>query len=60
MSTWEQRRAFNEELFGSGRFLDDAIAWICTHLSPDDVFKSEELEQWAENNGWIRAPQERR
>ena len=58
MATMKQRWAFNEELFGSGRFLEDAIAWICANLSPDDVFKGDELEQWAENNGWIREPQE--
>ena len=32
--------------------LDDAVSWIQNNLEPDDVFSAEQLETWAENNGY--------
>jgi hypothetical protein len=34
--------------------IDDLLEWIKGHLSPDDIFGEEELEAWAEANGYIR------
>jgi len=54
----QQRWAFNEELFGSGRFLDDAISWIRNNLSPVEVFGTAALEEWATDNDWVLRPLE--
>lgn len=32
--------------------LDSAIEFIGKNLDPDDVFKTSDLEIWAENNGY--------
>jgi hypothetical protein len=32
--------------------LGEAIAWIQANLSPEDVFTVNELEEWAEDNGY--------
>ena len=32
--------------------LKNAISWIATNLSPEDVFPEEDLEAWAEANGY--------
>ncbi|HAM59465.1 MAG TPA: hypothetical protein DCQ64_30275 [Candidatus Rokubacteria bacterium] len=58
MATMQQRWAFNEELFGSGRFLDDAISWIRNNLSPVEVFGTAALEEWATDNDWVLRPLE--
>jgi hypothetical protein len=34
--------------------LDNAIDWISSNLSPEDVFSDSDLEMWAENNGYKR------
>ena len=33
--------------------LEDAIAWISTNLSPEDVFSKEQLRLWAADNNMI-------
>lgn len=39
--------------------LDGLIDWVETHLSPEEVFEQEELDEWAAENGWERpAPAE--
>jgi hypothetical protein len=32
--------------------LDDSVSWIQNNLEPDDVFSEEQLEKWAEYNGY--------
>jgi hypothetical protein len=32
--------------------LEEAIAWISSHLYPEDVFKEKTLEDWAKRNGF--------
>ena len=32
--------------------LDDSVSWIQNNLEPDEVFSAEQLEKWAENNGY--------
>jgi hypothetical protein len=34
--------------------LDDATQWIQDNLAPDDVFTEEQLETWAEENGFVK------
>ena len=34
--------------------LDEAVAWIQYNLEPHEVFDKEELEEWAENNGFVK------
>lgn len=34
----------------SGSLLEDAIDWIQTNLSPEDVFTVDELERWVKGN----------
>ena len=34
-------------------FLDDIIDWISKYLSPSDVFSEADLNQWAEDNGYV-------
>ena len=38
--------------FGS-EFLDQITEWIAANLEPEDVFSAEELQQWAEDNGYV-------
>jgi hypothetical protein len=39
-------------------FQDKDYGWICDilarYLSPDDVFNSQDLSNWAENNGYVK------
>ena len=32
--------------------LKNAVSWIATNLSPEEVFPEEHLEAWAEANGY--------
>lgn len=34
--------------------LDVAVVWIGDNLVPDDVFSEDQLEAWAEDNGYTR------
>lgn len=35
--------------------LDNAIAWISKHLDLEDVFSVDQLRDWAESNGYVKA-----
>ena len=48
-----QDRAFIDHVIGSTA-LESAIEWISSNLSPDEVFKESDLEEWAESNGWTK------
>lgn len=55
MKTWSAKA--NDEFISmviSTDLLDDAVNWISNHLSPDEVFDSTDLENWAEDNGYTR------
>lgn len=53
MSTTNQNnRDFIADLISSS-LLDDAIDWIANSLSPEEVFRNEELKTWAEDNGYV-------
>lgn len=34
---------------------EDALAWIRSQLNPEDVFSTDQLEKWAESEGYIKA-----
>jgi hypothetical protein len=43
-----------DHLIVSVAALDAAIEWVGKNLNPDDVFSSNDLEAWAENNGYVK------
>jgi len=46
-------REFKEAILDDG-VLQEAINWIQANLSPEDVFSDNALEDWAEENGWVK------
>ena len=44
---------FAEDMI-SGWLLDDAAKWIGKNLNPGDVFEKDDLEEWAEENGYVK------
>lgn len=42
----------DEVIFVPKYLLDDTASWIQNNLEPEDVFSAEQLEAWAENNGY--------
>lgn len=50
--TWQQEEDF---LKASMNFsMNDAVDWIKRNLEPEDVFDKNDLEGWAESNGYIK------
>ncbi len=43
----------DEHKFGI-EFLEDILTWIQTHLSPEEVFTDDQLNEWAEKNGLVK------
>ena len=53
MPSSDHDQRFAELMFPNAHtMLDEAIDWIRSNLSPDDVFTEKELGEWAESNGW--------
>ena len=50
MTTCSEDRAFAKEVFK--KTLEEAVTWICQNLNPESVFDPEDLEAWAEDNGY--------
>lgn len=48
----ETTKATPEDLQGLG---ENVIDYLQCNLHPDDVFEKEELEAWAEDNGYVKA-----
>ena len=53
MATTSENSNFADEVFGPYP-LDSAIEWIQRNLNPDDVFSNNDLDDWAEANGYIK------
>lgn len=53
MSSYTQEKEFINSVISTS-LLDDAISWIKDNLKPDDVFNAGDLENWAEDNGYIK------
>jgi hypothetical protein len=51
MPTHFEDQKFRDALIPNS-LLDDAIKWIANNLSPEEVFKKEQLATWAEENGY--------
>lgn len=45
--------SFNNYVFGGSFLLESSIEWIQSNLNPEDVFSKENLEIWAEENGFV-------
>lgn len=43
---------FTTSVFGN--ILDEVVGWIADNLVPEDVFSDNQLEEWAEHNGYVR------
>lgn len=43
-----------DEVKMSNTALDNAIDWIGSNLSPDEVFSEKQLQDWAESNGYTK------
>lgn len=57
MISLKERKAFADHALPSFEsLLEDALSWIATNLSPDEVFSTAELESWAKNEGWTKEP----
>jgi len=48
-----QEKAFMDVVILDG-LLEESINWIRLNMNPEDVFPEEELEYWAENNGFVK------
>lgn len=53
MFNWTQETDFINNVIGRG-ILDEAVDWVKSNLEPDEVYDKEELEEWAENNGFVK------
>ena len=41
----------DDRRFGA-EFLEDILIWIRNEYEPGDIFDDEQLNDWAEENGW--------
>jgi hypothetical protein len=53
MTTDRQDKEFIANVI-SRTLLEDAIEWIKSNMTPEDVFDSSELSDWAESNGYVK------
>lgn len=51
---FDQNANFAKDIVDSGHLLDNAIDYITTRYSPEDIFSTESLEVWACENGYIK------
>ena len=49
MSTTLQDRAFIKDVI-SETILESAVEWIRKNMDPEEVFREDQLQRWAENN----------
>lgn len=56
MTTPRQCEIFLHEMLGDqDDLLDRAIEWIKYSLNPEDVFDQDDLERWAESEGYKKS-----
>ena len=53
MPDYVQERSFDAAIAPSG-MLDTAVEWMKYNLNPGDVFDDDDLEKWAEDNGYVK------
>jgi hypothetical protein len=56
MRSAKNDREFKEEIADQlpADLLDTAINWITRNLSPDEVFDEKQLDDWADDNGYVK------
>lgn len=54
MATNNERKKFISDVIAYD-LLDEAISWIKSNMNPDEVFDESQLEEWAENNDYVKA-----
>lgn len=54
MASYNERKKFISDLMPDD-LLDEAIDWIKSNMSPDDVFDKSQLEEWAKDNGFVES-----
>ncbi len=54
MISTKDSREFGESVFDTSDLLEDAVDWVSSRLTPEDVFHISELEEWAEDNGYVK------
>lgn len=52
-TTSKQDRDFTEQIIGTG-LLENSIEWIRINIRPEDLYSNEQLQDWAESNGYIK------
>lgn len=53
MTTQTEKTKFRDMLI-SDDALENSIDWIKLNLAPDEVFDDCALDEWAENNGYVK------
>ncbi len=53
MANYNERKSFIRDIIADD-LLDMAIDWIKSNMNPDEVFDESQLEEWAENNDFVR------
>lgn len=53
MATYNENKDFLRAMIPED-LLDEAIDWINDHMEPEEVFKNSALEDWAEENGFVK------
>jgi len=48
-------RSFTESVINRDYLLDEAVDWIRGNLSPEDVFDTAALSDWAVHHGYVEA-----
>jgi hypothetical protein len=59
MPSQTQEKSFIDQVVKSnmefyGAMLDEAMTWIGNNCDPEDVFSKDQLERWAESEGYIK------
>jgi hypothetical protein len=56
MRSVKNDRGFKDEIASQlpDDLLDTAISWITRNLKPEEVFDDKELENWSEENGYVK------
>jgi hypothetical protein len=53
MPSRKDNQRFVENLFDGAMLLDTAQEWIRDNMKPDQIFDDNQLEQWAEEKGFV-------
>lgn len=53
MISYSQEKSFMDSL-NLHSLASDAVDWVADNLEPDEVYDDNALQEWAENNGYIK------